>query len=78
MNELLKITDWLGNVDIEELDIMDQITMSSAFMKVAAELKPIYDKYNKTKNVEKNTANLLGDEFARDVLKGFINCYKND
>ena len=72
----IKISNWMGEAISPDSKIspIDQFRVGIAVMKAIEEIEPIYDKYNapKKRKSKKDTANLLGDEFAREVFKGMM------
>lgn len=48
MDEATVIVDWISK-EISNLDAIDQLYCTSAFLAFSERLKPIYEKYNKKK-----------------------------
>ena len=71
------IANWLGNEKaMSKVSAPDLLAIATINAEMLEKVKPIYDKYHKTKrksNVQ--TANLLGEEFADKALKGFIKSF---
>jgi len=74
IEKINKISKWMGEAILPESKVssVDRLKITLAVMKAIEEVEPIYDRYNAPKKTKKDTANLLGDEFAREVFKGMM------
>lgn len=72
----VKVSDWMAKAISPDSKVspVDQLRIGVVMLKAIEEIEPIYDKYNapKKRKPKKDTANLLGDEFAREVFKGMM------